>query len=39
MYYGAEGSSPQDKINAMRREAYAKDKKTEGPDNSELIKV
>ena len=39
MYYGAEGSSPKDKINAMRREAYAKDKKTEGPDNSELIKV
>lgn len=39
MYYGAEGSSPKDKINAMRREAYAKDKKTEGSDNSELIKV
>lgn len=39
MYYGAEGSSPQDKINAMRREAYAKNKKTEGPGNSELIKV
>ena len=39
MYYGADGRTPTDKINAMRREAYAKDKKTEGSDNSELIKV
>ena len=39
MYHGAEGQSPKDKINAMRREAYAQDKKTEGSDNSELINV
>lgn len=39
MYYGAEGSTPQERINSMRREAYAKDKKTEGSDNSELIHV
>ena len=39
MYHGAEGRTPKDKINAMRREAYANDKKTEGSDNSELIKV
>ena len=39
MYYSAEGSTPQERINSMRREAYAKDKKTEGTDNSELIHV
>ena len=39
MYHDADGRSPKDKINAMRREAYAEDKKTEGSDNSELIKV
>ena len=38
MYYGAEGKTPQERINSMRREAYAKDKKTEGSDNSELIR-
>lgn len=37
MYYDAEGRTPQEKINSMRREAYAVDKKTEGTDNSELI--
>ena len=39
MYRSADGRTPQDKINAMRREAYAKDKETEGTNNSELIKV
>jgi hypothetical protein len=39
MYRHADGRTPQDKINAMRRAAYAEDKKTEGPDNSELIDV
>lgn len=39
MYYDAEGRTPQEKINSMRREAYAADKKTEGTDNSELIHV
>lgn len=39
MYYDADGSTPTERINSMRREAYAKDKKTEGSDNSELIKV
>lgn len=39
MYRHAEGRTPQDKINAMRRAAYAEDKKTEGTDNSELITV
>lgn len=39
MYRHADGRTPQDKINAMRREAYAVDKKTEGTDNSELITV
>ena len=39
MYRHADGRTPQDKINAMRREAYAVDKKTEGSDNSELITV
>lgn len=39
MYRHADGRTPQDKINAMRRAAYAEDKKTEGPNNSELIDV
>lgn len=39
MYRSADGRTPQDKINAMRRDAYAKDKETEGTNNSELIKV
>lgn len=39
MYHDADGRTPKDKINAMRREAYAEDKKTEGSDNSELINV
>ena len=39
MYHSADGRSPKDKINSMRREAYAQDKKTEGSDNSELITV
>lgn len=39
MYQDADGRTPQQRINAMRREAYAEDKKTEGTDNSELIDV
>lgn len=39
MYRHADGSTPQERINSMRRAAYAEDKKTEGPDNSELIDV
>lgn len=40
MYRHAEGRTPTEKINAMRREAYAADKdKGEGTDNSELITV
>ena len=39
MYYAADGRTPKDKINAMRRAAYAKDKETEGTDNSGLIKL
>lgn len=39
MYQNAEGRTPQDRINSMRRAAYAEDKETEGPDNSELIDV
>jgi hypothetical protein len=39
MYESAEGRTPKDRINSMRREAYAADKKTEGSDNSELIKI
>lgn len=39
MYYSAEGRTPTDKINYMRREAYAKNKVTEGINNSELIKI
>ena len=29
MYYGAEGRTPADKINAMRREQYAEENNTE----------
>ena len=39
MYQNAEGRTPQERINSMRRAAYAEDKKTEGPNNSELIDV
>ena len=39
MYRSAEGRTPEEKINSMRRNAYEKDKKTEGSDNSELINV
>ena len=39
MYHHADGSTPQERINSMRRAAYAEDKKTEGPNNSELIDV
>ena len=39
MYRSAEGRTPAEKINSMRRTAYAEDKKTEGSDNSELINV
>ena len=39
MYRSAEGRTPSEKINSMRRNAYEKDKKTEGSDNSELINV
>lgn len=39
MYQNAEGRTPRDKINYMRREAYADDKETEGTDNQGLIDV
>lgn len=39
MYQSADGRTPAERINAMRREAYAKDKETEGTNNSELINV
>ena len=39
MYQSAEGRTPTEKINAMRREAYAADKETEGTDNQGLIDV
>lgn len=39
MYQNAEGRTPQDRINSLRRAAYAEDKETEGPNNSELIDV
>lgn len=39
MYQNAEGRTPQDRINSLRRAAYAEDKETEGPNNSELINV
>ena len=40
MYYSAEGRTPKDKINSMRREFYQIDKENgEGSDNSELFNV
>lgn len=39
MYENADGRTPQQRINAMRRDAYAADKISEGTDNSELIDV
>ena len=39
MYQHAEGRTPQERINSMRREAYAADKPTEGTDNDGLINV
>ena len=39
MYRSADGRSPRDKINSMRRAAYAADKPTEGADNEGLINV
>lgn len=39
MYQDADGSNSKEKINAMRRMAYAEDKKTEGTDNDGLIEV
>ena len=39
MYRHSDGSTPRERINSMRRAAYAEDKKTEGPNNSELIDV
>lgn len=39
MYQSAEGRTPAEKINALRRMAYAEDKKTEGTENDGLIEV
>ena len=39
MYRHAEGRTPQEKINAMRRSAYAADKETQGTNNDGLINV
>ena len=40
MYYSADGKTPRDKINAMRREFYKLDKEAgEGTNNSALIEV
>lgn len=39
MYQNAEGRTPAQKINAMRRAAYAADKPTEGTSNQGLIDV
>ena len=39
MYQHAEGRTPQERINSMRRQAYAEDKPTEGTDNDGLINV
>lgn len=39
MYRHAEGRTPTDKINSMRRAAYAADKPTQGTDNEGLINV
>jgi hypothetical protein len=38
MYYSAEGRTPTDKINSMRREFYAEAREDgAGPNNSELV--
>lgn len=39
MYQHAEGRTPQERINSMRRQAYAADKPTEGTNNDGLINV
>lgn len=39
MYQHAEGRTPQERINSMRRQAYAADKPIEGTDNDGLINV
>jgi hypothetical protein len=39
MYRHAEGRTPTDKINSMRRAAYAADKPTQGTDNEGLTNV
>lgn len=39
MYRHAEGRTPQERINSMRRAAYAADKPTEGTDNDGLINI
>ena len=39
MYQNAEGRTPTEKINSMRRAAYAADKPTEGTNNDGLINV
>ena len=39
MYRNAEGRTPQERINSMRRMAYAADKPTEGTSNQGLINV
>ena len=39
MYQHAEGRTPQERINSMRRAAYAADKETQGIDNQGLIDV
>lgn len=39
MYQHAEGRTPRERINSMRREAYAADKPTEGTNNDGLINV
>ena len=39
MYQHADGRTPRERINAMRREAYAADKETQGINNDGLIDV
>lgn len=39
MYQHAEGRTPRERINSMRREAYAADKETQGINNDGLIDV
>ena len=39
MYQHADGRTPRERINAMRREAYAADKETQGTNNDGLIEV